>query len=179
MEYFLAQKSNYVRSFFSFLIFECTICTRICTYVCEWMWKPAIDVQCLLPLFFCLFTYFWANYPCICTNVCTWLWKPCLYLNSLPLYYFCVCSHVCGKPEVSVQCLQLFPTLFLTKFLIEHRFKFYILSFSFLLKTDFSLTQILLIKASFPQLHPVLPLQFVPNLLLFLIRKQTGCLQCK
>lgn len=52
MEYFLAQKSNYVPSFFSFLIFECTIRTRICTYVCEWMWKPEIDVQCLLPLFF-------------------------------------------------------------------------------------------------------------------------------
>lgn len=154
-------------------------------YICLWMNVEASD-RCSVSssIIFCLFTYFWANYPCICTNVCTWLWKPCSYLNSLSLYYFCVrhtcvCSHVCGKPEVSVQCLQLFPTSFLTKFLTEHRFKFYILSFSSLLKTDSSLTQILLIKASFPQLHPVLPLQFVPNLLLFLIRKQTGCLQCK
>lgn len=103
---------NYFFSF-SFLIFECTIYACICTYVCEWMWKSEIHVQCLLQLFFCLFAYFWANYPCTCSNVCTWLWKPCSYLNSLTLDYFCVshtctCSHVYRKPEVSVQCLQLF-----------------------------------------------------------------------
>lgn len=149
MESFLAQKTKF--SFFSFLIFECTIYACICTYVCEWMWKPEINVQCLLQLFFVyllIFEQIVHVYVQMCVHDCG-SHVHILILWLLIIFVWVTHAHVhmyigSQRSVFNVFNYSLFPTSFLTKSLIEHRFKFYIFSYSSLLKTYFSFTQIVL-----------------------------------